>query len=83
LLGPGDQPEQGGFAGPVRAHEAGFLAGINLETRAGEQNLPAVLLDDIRKNNHGILLSFDAWKESQALAAEITLNDADHQHYSA
>jgi hypothetical protein len=47
-----DHAEKGGLAGPVRADEPDFVAGIELEGRVDEQDLSPVLLADARKRNH-------------------------------
>ena len=48
-----DHPEQRRLAGAVRADEADLFAGIELEGGVDEEDLPAVLLADAGKRNHG------------------------------
>ena len=55
LLLADDHPEQGGLAGAVGPDQADLLAGIELERRVDEQDLPAVLLADAGKRNHDVL----------------------------
>jgi hypothetical protein len=47
-----DQTKKSGLAASVGPHEPGFLSRIDLKAEIGKQNLPAVLFDHIRKNNH-------------------------------
>ena len=56
----GDHPEQRRLAGSVRADEADFLAGVELERRVDEENLPAVLLADAGQRDHEVGASFGA-----------------------
>ena len=48
----GDHAEQRRLAGAVRADEADFLAGIELERGVDEENLAAVLLADFGERDH-------------------------------
>src|SRR5262249_4321739 len=47
-----DHPEERRLARPVRADEADFFAGIQLEGGVDEEDLPAVLLADLRERDH-------------------------------
>ena len=48
-----DHPEERRLAGAVRADEADLLAGVELERGVDEEHLPAVLLADAGKRDHG------------------------------
>ena len=49
----GDHPEDGGLAGAVGSDQADLFARVELERRVDEEDLPAVLLVDVRKRDHG------------------------------
>ena len=54
-----DHPEEGGLAGAVRADEPDLLAGVELEGRLDEEDLPPILLADVGERDHdrGAILS--------------------------
>ena len=53
LLLADDHPEERGLARAVRPDQADLFAGIELEGGVDEQDLPAVLLADVRERDHG------------------------------
>ena len=61
FLFTGDHPEQRGLARAVRPDQADFLAGIELEGRVDEQQLPAVLLRDGVERDHAGRPSVSQW----------------------
>ena len=52
LILPSDHAEQRGLAGAVRADEADLVALLNRGRRLDEQDLVAVLLDDVVETDH-------------------------------
>src|SRR6185503_9067099 len=53
LVLPDDHAKDGRFSGPIRTHEAHLLAAKDVTGGVEEEDLPAVLLGDALKTDHG------------------------------